>query len=362
MLRRCTLLCCLLVVPVVACQKHRWAELPAAPKSQLQAARALWQGYLKALSGRAGSRQPLQLARFFADPLLARTAPKQFAASIAQALSKNAAGAFAGVEVSELKQAPEGLLLIVDSRAGEAAIPLRRQRGRLVFANLAGACGDWTGPPRFGPQQMPDKPSLLYLKRYLDDPRAPLELRYRAAVSLSRPEFRKEIIEYQRRESNALVRLGLGLARVRLDGWDESFLRGFPTEADKLLKLQSLDGSIFEEMLVKLTNMAAVVENPPANEVLFKAARAAPPQLASRLGKALYDFAEAGPARFANAVHVLVGGEPDVDPALKLYLLYYRSRGRQAPKLTAFLKKFSRSGAGPVRILCHRLLAWLKSG
>ena len=277
MLRRQLLLCWLLLLPVAACQKHQWAELPSAPESQLRDARAFWQKYLQALSTRATARQPLELARFFSDSLLASTTSKQFSTGMGKALRKNGAGAFAGVKVIDLKTVPEGLLMIVDSRAGVAALPLRRQRQQLVFASLAAACGDWSGQPRFATDKMPDKPSLLYLRRYLDDSQAPLELRYRAAVALSRPEFRKVIIGYQRRESNALVRLGLGLARVRIDGWDESFLRGFPTQTDKLVELQNLDGDIFEEMLVKLTNMAAMVENPPANEVLFKVARAAPP-------------------------------------------------------------------------------------
>ncbi|RLB55266.1 MAG: hypothetical protein DRI34_10850, partial [Deltaproteobacteria bacterium] len=65
MLRRQLLLCWLLLLPVAACQKHQWAELPSAPESQLRDARAFWQKYLQALSTRATARQPLELARFF---------------------------------------------------------------------------------------------------------------------------------------------------------------------------------------------------------------------------------------------------------------------------------------------------------
>ncbi len=346
----------LLFLTGIGCTKSRWADIPDAPADVAGKARELWQQYSHALAEKDSGSRPVKLARFFSNSLLGSTEPKEFESRIQRALMLLKNGAFAGAEPLSVKTVPEGLLLVLDTKGGEAAIPLVEEGGAVRFSELQASCGEWAGEPKFGPTKKPDRPSLLYIRRIIEGGDSTISEKLRATLEFARPEMRRALLEQMRREQDAIVRLGLGLARVKLDGWDESFLRNFPTSPEGLAALQAADGDIFEEMMVKLTNQAAQVEDPPANEVLFKAATAAPEQLKRRFAAALYDMGEAGPIRLANAVRNLAGENMAQHPAVKLYLEELERRGGKAPKLQAFLRKFASIGEAEERKLCRALL------
>ena len=345
----------LLCLFVAACPGGKYADLPDAPAENLAAAQSLWKAYTKVLGDKKIAKQPELVARFFSKPLVASLEPKAFAKQIKAAKRKHSAGLFASVKIEAVKVAPDGPLVVIDSKAGEAAIPVVAEDGEFRFAALEAACGDWTQAAKRGPSQMPKQPSLLYIKMLLANEKEDVGDRLRAAVGLAETRYRKEIIKAKKTVEHPIVKLGLGLARVKIDGSDESFVRGFPNSKDGLLALQKADAQIFEEMLAKLTNLGSMVEDPPANEALFKVAAGAPDAMRARMGKALYDMAEASPQRFANAVFTLAK-DMENDPALAAYFAEVKNRGGKAPKVKKFLKTFSREGEGPERQLCKNIL------
>lgn len=341
------------------CTKSKYAKLADAPAADKKAASDLWNDYLTALGKPAVSRDPVKVAHFFSGPLLASTSEAEFVSRIKKCLGRKRAGALSNVEVTALKNSPNGYLMILDSRAGEAAIPLVKQDGKMKFSELLASTADWTSEPKPGPTKMPSQESLLYIMMTIKDDSAPIGDRLRAAVSLAKKKYRRQIIANQKTVSDPIVRLGLGLARVKIDGSDESFVRNFPTSAAGLEALQKADKGIFEEMLEKLTNMGSMVEDPPANEVLYKVAAGAPDSMRQRMGKALYKLAEAGPARFANAVRNLAK-DMDKDKSLGIYLEEVKRRGGKAPIMLKFLKKFSRIGEPAEKKLCRELAAQIR--
>jgi hypothetical protein len=341
------------------CEQSEYAELKDAPAAELEQARALWTEYLQLLGQKETDQRPELLARLFARPLVARTEPQAFADKMDAARRKNRAGLLGAAEIVGLKLAADGPVLVLDSKAGEAGLPLAREDEQFRFADLDAASGLWTRKPAHAPGAMPDEPSLLYIRMLLADERAPVAQRLRAAVGLAQGKYRQEIMRAKQRVTDPIVRLGLGLARIKIDGSDEGFVKEFPTKAEGLLALRAADQAIFEEMLVKLTNMGAMVVDPPVNETLYRAAAGAPAALRARLGRALYDMAEASPERFANAVfNRSRGAAADApDPALEAYFAEVARRSGKAPKVLSFLRKFARIGEGPERELCRRLLA-----
>lgn len=345
-----------LLVGLVGCTGGKYGDLPEAPAGSLEKAQALWKAYVEALGAKEVAKQPERVAGFFARPLVASLQVDAFGKAIEGARHKRSAGLLGEAKVESVRKAPDGLMMVMDTKAGEVGIPLADQDGALKFASLEAACGEWTKEAARGPSAMPAKPSLLYIKMLLADGAAPMAERLKAAVGLAETRYRAEIIAAQKRISDPIVKLGLGLARIRIDGTDDSFVRTFPTQAARLTKLAGVDKAIFEEMLVKLTNLASMVEDPPVNEVLFKAAAAAPAELRPRFGKALYDMAEASPQRFANAVFSLVK-DMDTNEGLAVYFEEVGRRGGKAPKVEKFIKKFSRQGEGPEKDLCKGLLA-----
>lgn len=339
---------------VSGCPQGKYEEFEDAPAADRTAAEKLWTGYLNKLGSRKAGKNPLELAEFFALPLLAHTDEDTFRQRIKQCLRRRSAGAFEDVEVEAVKTSPGGLLLVVDSKAGQAAIPLTRQGEQLKFAELEASTGDWSREATRGPSEMPDNPSLLYIKVVVQDEHASAGERLRAAVALADSKYRKSIIRLQRTVTDPVVRLGLGLARIKIDGSDASFVRNFPKEAMGISALAQADSAIFEEMISKLTNLGAMQEDPPANEALYRTAGDAPPNLRDRMAKALYDMAEQAPARMANAVRN-VASDPASDSTFALYLEEVGRRG-QAPKMVRFLKKFSKIGEPEERKLCKTLL------
>ena len=343
-----------------SCSKSRYAHLADADSQSGEKARKMWSEYTAALSDPANGTKPLFLARFFDDALLSHTEQKAFEARLKKAFILARSGLFSEAKLKAVKVAEGGLLLVLDSKAGEATVPARAKAEGVLLADLRTATGDWTGEPAFGPSSPAEKPSLLFLLRLLENDDRSLGERLRAAVAMARPEFRSQIVQQMQRQTDPIIRLGLGLARVKIDGWDESFLKNFPVSAEGLNALQNADGEVFDEMMTKLFNMALQVEDPPANEVLFKAAAGAPQQLRARFAAALYELGENGPARFANAVRSLAPDKPQEHPAVKLYLEEFERRGGKAPKLEAFLKKFASIGEPEEQKLCRVLLGLLK--
>ncbi len=336
------------------CTKSKYDKLADASEADKKAAVELWNDYLAALGERDIGKDPVKLARFFSGPLLASLSEADFETRIKKCLGRKRAGAFSNVEVVSLKNSANGYFMILESKAGEAAIPLVREKEQMKFSELIASTGDWTSEPKPGPTAMPKDKSLLYILMVLKNEQAPVTDRLKAAVAMAKKQYRRQIIANQKTVSNPIVRLGLGLARIKIDGSDKSFLRNFPTDAAGLEALQRADKDIFEEMLVKLTNMGSMIEDPPANEVLYKVAAGAPDAMRQRMGKALYTLAEAGPARFANAIRNLVK-DMSSDKSLLIYLEEVKRRGGKAPKLMRFLKKFSRIGEPAERELCRKL-------
>jgi len=351
----------LLAVLLAGCPKGKYDDLPEAPESDRLAAEQLWTEYQKALGDRKASKNPILVARFFSQPLMAVTTEAEFKKQVSKCLKKRSAGAFRGVDVETLKNGPDSLLLVVDSKAGQAAIPVVKDGDRLVFSELEASTGNWTGEAKPGPSQMPEKPSLLYIKMMLNNKQAKVGDRLRAAMMLAETKYRKQIISHQRTISDPIVRLGLGLARIKIDGSDESFVKNFPTSPGGVAALAQADKKIFDEMISKLANLGAMQEDPPANEVLYKVAGAAPTGMREQMGKALYKMAELGPHRLANAVRNLTK-DLDRDPALEIYIEEVKRRGGKAPKVFRFLKKFSKIGEPEERKLCKNLLARIKKG
>ncbi|RME23750.1 MAG: hypothetical protein D6806_10715 [Deltaproteobacteria bacterium] len=353
------ILACLASAGICSCSKDPFDNLPEAKEMQ-EAAFSGWRRYLEALERLpAGREHVYSLARWFADCVLSRTEERYFGRRVEKARRLLKTGVMGDVKPRALRRHPSGYLLIVDTAGGYGAIPMVEQGRTVLFANLDAATGGWRAKPEFCSPRMPEKPALLYMIRYLDDTTASRKRRFDAALGLSRAEFRQQIVKYQNRESDPLVRLALGLARVRIDGWDASFLNGFPADSEKLDELKALDENVFEEMLVKLTNQAAMVEQPPANEILFRVAASAGGQMAERMGRAIYDFAEAAPARFAATVNDVVSGPYERHPALTRMKAYMKKEGKNAPKLRRFLKGCQRHGEPQARVLCRQLLQWL---
>jgi hypothetical protein len=337
------------------CPAGKYDKLADAP-GEKTAASAFWNQYLSKLSDKQVSKDPIQMARFFSGPLLARTQEAEFKKRIAKTQKKQSAGAFERVEVVSVKDGPGGLLIIVDSKAGQAAIPIVKEDDKVRFAELAASTGDWAKEAKHGPDKMPDEPSILYIKWILSDTQSPLGKRLQAAVALSKPQYRSVIISQQKKVRDPVVRLGLGLARIKIDGSDASFLRNFPTNAEGMQTIANADKAIFDEMITKLSNMGGLVEDPPANEIMYKVAAGAPPAMRDQMASALYKMAELNPARMANAVRN-VATDPQSDTTLDIYLEEVKRKGGKAPKMTAFLKKFSRIGEGEERKLCKTLLS-----
>ncbi len=342
-----------------ACSEGKYDSLPLAPDADRNLAAQMWSTYLQDLGKADTDANPIRVARYFSAPLLARTSLKEFGKNIRKARSRQKTGILTKVKVVALRTHPDGPMLIVDSPAGETALPLRREHETYRFAEWRIATGDFTAEPKFGPAQMPAEISLLYIKARLANESIPLGPRLRATHLLAQPKYRKEIIKYQRQVQDPLVRLGLGLARVKIDGFDESFIKNFPSQAENLSRLAKADPQIFEEMLAKLSNLGAKVEDPPANETMFRVAKGAPEEMKARMGKALYDMAEMSPPRFANAVMHL-GADALQDPAVKIYLEEAKRRGGKAPKLEKFLRKFSRIGEPEEKSICRKLHTALK--
>ncbi len=341
------------------CPGGKYADLKDAPAAGMEAGKTLWAEYVKALADKKLNEQPELLASFFSRPLIAGIEVDGFAKQVKAARRKRSTGLFDTAKVEALKQAPDGLLLVIDSKAGQVGVPVVEEGGRMKFASVEAACGEWTREAKRGPTSMPQEPSLLYIKMVMADDEAPAGERLRAAVGLAQKRYRHEIIKAQRTIKSRIVRLGLGLARIKIDGSDESFARNFPTDPTGLTALSKADAAIFEEMIVKLTNMGSMIEDPPVNETLYKVAAGAPEVMQARIGKALYDMAEAGPRRFANAVFS-VSKDMDNDKALAVYFAEVKRRGGKAPKVIKFLKKFAREGEGPERKLCKDILAQFK--
>ncbi len=335
--------------------------LADAPAEQLRAAEALWQSYRTALGDDAQAKEPLALARFFSRPLLATTDPAEFTKRIAAARKMKSTGLLDSVRVRALKASPGGPLLLLESKAGEGAIPILEEGGQLRFHDLAAASGDWKAGPRPAPAAVPAEPSLLYLEATVLDERAPAADRLHAAMALAKKEHRGSLVRLRSRVSAPVVRLGLGLALTKVDGLDEAFIRDFPASADGLAALRTADAALFEEMVTKLSNLASSIEEPPANERLFQVAAAAPADMQALFGKALFDMAELNPTRFANAVRNQVK-DMDRDAALGLYFQELARRGARGTKVEAFLRKFAGQGEPEERKLCRDLLARFPRG
>ena len=346
---------------LMACPSGKYGELPDAPAADKAQAEAMWTKYLKALGDKKLEKKPQVLALFFSSKLMAHTSEKDFQKDLVAARRKISAGLFDSASVKALKTATGGPLLVLDSKAGEEGVPLLLEGDRFRFNDLGAGMGEWSKEAKHFDKPMPEKPSLLFLKRQLADAGLAQGERLRAAVALSDAAYRKVIISSQRSIEDPVVKLGLGLARVRIDGYDKYFLTGFPTHAKGLEAVAKADPKIFEEMLVKLTNQASMVEDPPANEILFKVAAGAPPAMQARLAKSLYELGEANPGRFANAVFNVVK-DIESDPVLGLWAQEVARRGRKSPKVQAFLRKFSRQGEGAERKLCKRILQRMRKG
>jgi hypothetical protein len=340
---------------LAGCSGGPYASLPDAPAEKLQAASGLWESYRTTLSDKATSRDEVALARHFCRPLVAATEPAEFLKRMSAAQKMTSTGLMDSIRLTALKQAPEGLLLIVESKAGQAAIPLCEEDGAPRLADLAAASGDWKAAPHHASAQMPEERSLLYLEVLVRDEQAPLAERLRAAVGLARKEWRSNLLKAQGRVTQPVVRLGLGLARTKVDGLDPSFIQNFPADPAGLRALLEADRALFEEMIVKLGNLGSAVEDPPANEKMFQVAAAAPQEIQATAARALYDMAELSPERFANGVRAQVK-DLQADPALKLYFEELGRRGGSAPQLERFLKKFSKQGEPEERKLCRELL------
>lgn len=352
---RTKLLASALLMMLAACSKGKFEQFPEAAPADRALAEKLWADYLGALSDPAFGKDVLVAARFFSRQVLLQSDEADFEKRL-QGFARRRS-VLEGIQVKSLKNTPDGLLLVLESKAGEVGLPVVKEGETMKFAELAAASGDWTTPAKPLPASAAP-PSLLSIKVLLRDETAGVGERLRAAVALAQSRERAVIVASQKTVQNPVVRLGLALARVKLDGSDDSFLKDFPTDAEGLRALQRADSAIFEEMITKLSNMGALVEEPPANEILFRVAAGAPAEMRARLGRALYEMAELGPARFANAFKNLVK-DPKSDPALAVYAEEFRQR-KQAPKLEAFLKKFSTSEGGPEeQKLCRAILAWL---
>ena len=358
-MRHCVLFSLAFAILLCGCPKGKYDDLPDAPESDRVAAEQLWTEYMKALGDRNASKNPILVAGFFSQPLMAGTTEAEFKKHVTKCLKKRSAGAFQGVDVAGLKNGPDSLLLVVDSKAGQAAIPVVGDGDRIVFSELSASTGNWAAEAKPGPDKMPEEPSLLYIKMMLNNKQAKVGDRLRAAVMLSKTKYRKQIIAHQRTISDPIVRLGLGLARIKIDGSDESFVKNFPTSPGGIAALAQADKQIFDEMIDKLANLGAMQEDTPANEVLYKVAGSAPTQMREQMGKALYKMSELGPHRLANAVRNL-SKDMDRDPVLDIYIEEVKRRGGKAPKVFRFLKKFSRIGEAEERKLCKNLLARIK--
>ncbi len=341
---------------LLGCSKSKFDKFPDAAQAERQLAEKLWADYAQAILDPAFGKDPLLAARFFSRQVLLQVDEAEFVKRLQNFAKRRAA--LEGIQVKGLKSTPDGLLLVLDSKAGEAGLPVVKEGEAMRFSEITASTGDWNSPAKALPASAAE-PSLLSVKVLLRDETADVGERLRAAVALAQSRERGVIVASQKTVQNPVVRLGLGLARVKLDGFDESFLKNFPTDAEGLRALQRADGAIFEEMITKVSNMGAMVEDPPANEVMFRVAAGAPPEMRGRMGRALYDMAELGPHRFANAFKNLVK-DPKTDPALAVYADEFRQR-KQAPKLEAFLRKFTSSEGGPEeQKLCRSILGWLQ--
>lgn len=341
---------------LLGCAKSKYDKFPDATPAERVLAEKLWAEYAQAVLDPAISKDPLGAARFFSRQVLLQADEAEFEKRL-QNLAKRRA-VLEGIRFKSLKSTPDGLLMVLESKAGEAGLPVIKEGECMRFAEITASTGDWNSPAKALPASTAE-PSLLSVKVLLRDETADVGERLRAAVALAQSHERGVIVASQKTVQNPVVRLGLGLARVKLDGFDESFIKNFPTDAEGLRAVQRADGAIFEEMITKISNMGAMVEDPPANEVMFRVAAAAPPEMRERMGRALYEMAELGPHRFANAFKNLVK-EPKADPALAAYAEEFRQR-KQAPKLEAFLRKFTSSEGGPEeQKLCRAILGWLQ--
>jgi hypothetical protein len=265
-MRRAVWITLLSAVLLTGCPKGKYNDLSDAPDSDKVAAETLWADYMKALGDRDAGKNPVLVARYFSRPLIARTTEEEFGTRISKCLKKRSAGAFQGVEVDALKNGAGSLLLVVDSKAGQAAIPVVKEGDQIRFSELEASTGTWTGEAQPGPTGMPGEPSLLYIKMMLENKEAQVGERLRAAMMLSKTKYRDQIISHQRTITDPIVRLGLGLARIKIDGSDESFVKNFPTSPGGVAALVQADGKIFDEMIEKLSNLGAMQEDPPPGQ------------------------------------------------------------------------------------------------
>ena len=152
-----------LALLLTGCPKGKYDDLVDAPESDRVAAQQLWADYMKALGNRNASKDPILVAGFFSQPLMAGTTEAEFKKQVTKCLGKRSAGAFNGVDVEALKNGPDSLLLVVDSKAGQAAIPVVKDGDRIVFSEMDASTGNWTGEAKPGPSQMPEEPiEVLY--------------------------------------------------------------------------------------------------------------------------------------------------------------------------------------------------------
>ena len=222
---------------------------------------------------------------------------------------------------------------------------------------MALATGDFNQKPKPVTAGMPKEPSLLYLEMQVLDEQAPLADRLRSAVAMGKKKYRRNVGKYIRVVRQPFVRLGLGLAKARIEGWSDVFINNFPTEPDRMSKLAALDGKVFDDMVVSLGQHGANLIDPPANEVLYKITASAPDDLKPKFAKALYDMGELNPTTFLDAVHHAGFKNLAEDKTLQAYFAVAKVQQGKAPKVRRFLKKCARAGEPEARKMCRAILA-----
>jgi hypothetical protein len=347
---------------VFGCSSSKFRKMADASPEDFKAAKEMWSEYGKQLAEKKITKDPLLVSSFFSRTVLLQTSEADFSKRIAGAARRNSTGLFEGVEVKALKESQTGLMLVLNTKAGETGIPMVKEGERIKFAELTFSTGEWSAgeaKPMLDSAEV--EPSVLFQKAVIRDGKTLVGERLKAAVSLANGKRRSEIIELQRTVTDPIILLGLGFARVRIDGFDENFIKNFPTNADGLIALAKADKAIFEEMITKLSNMGALVEDPPANEAFYRVVAGAPSEMRELMGRALYNMAELGPIRFANAVK---NGSKDIasDPVLDVLIEEIKRRGGKSPQLSMFLKKFIAEGEPAERQLCLAIQKRLEGG
>jgi hypothetical protein len=342
---------------MTACPEGKYASLTDASPADQKAVEKTWQSYLSDLSAfdENNDKKVYNVAKYFMGSLLANTSVEDFKNQLKAGARRARAGAFEKMEVKAVKVKENGFLLVVAAKIGEGVVPIISEDDQIKLANLKAAVGEWKDEPTFVSDQMPKESSLLFIKSVLENDNAKINQKLAAAVALAKTKYRQEIINYQKSLTDPIVLLGLGLARIKIDGYDKSFILKFPVDSKGLTALSEADPRIFSEMMSNLSSLAADVEDPPANEVLFKVAAAAPKSIKPMGAEALYKMAEKRPVRFANAVRNLESSGI-VDKVLEIYRDEIKRQGGKAPKMKSFLKKFAKEGEAEERKLCRQLL------